>query len=173
MFQQGDEDMADVRGGQSLYKKEAFKMECAAARIDSNDEPQGLVISFPWGMPGLDYKEYRLCALSTDSPFFFLQSTHEPEVGLLLVNPFEVHRDYEFDLSDDVVKQLKIENDKQVAVFCTINTSRGIASATVNLLAPVVVNVERMIGKQIVLNDKKYSLQMPLAVSRGDQGEGS
>lgn len=129
-------------------------------------------ISFPWGMPGLDYNEYILNSLSEESTLFFLQSTAEPEVALLLVNPFAVYTDYEFDLSDDILEQLKIADLNQVVVFCTVNTSRGIDSATVNLLAPIVINTGEMLGKQVVLNDKKYSLRTPLSISRGVKEEG-
>jgi len=129
-------------------------------------------ISFPWGMPGLEYNEYILNSLSGESPFYFLQSTAEPEVALLLVNPFAVYTDYQFDLSEEVLEQLKISNVNQVAVFCTVNTSRGIDSATVNLLAPVVINTGEMLGKQVVLNDKKYSLRTPLSMRREEKEEG-
>ncbi|MFZ5647482.1 MAG: flagellar assembly protein FliW [Bacillota bacterium] len=147
-------------------------MECASESVEKNSRQSGLTVSFPWGMPGLDYKQYRLTALAEESPFFYLQSTEQPEVGLLLINPFAVERDYEFDISEDVVKKLKIEDQKQVAVFCTVNTNLGASSPTVNLLAPIVVNVDRLLGKQIVLNDKKYSLRTPLVLSSGDQEAG-
>ncbi|MFZ5632104.1 MAG: flagellar assembly protein FliW [Bacillota bacterium] len=131
-----------------------------------------LRISFPWGMPGLEYKEYTLIQLSGESPFYFLKSVARPEVGLLLVNPFLAYKEYEFDLSDEAAGQLQITEESQVAVFCTVNTSRGIDSATVNLLAPIVINTEKLLGKQIVLNDKNYSLRAPLVISRAAEGEG-
>jgi flagellar assembly factor FliW len=129
-------------------------------------------ITFPWGMPGLDDNEYLLESNSEESPFFLLQSAAEPEVALLLVNPFTVYTDYEFDLSDDILEKLKISDTSQVAVFCTVNTSCGIDSATVNLLAPIVINTKELLGKQVVLNDKKYSLRTPLSISREEKEEG-
>ena len=123
-------------------------------------------ISFPWGMPGLEYKTYILVSTAEESPFFFLQSVEEPDIGLLLINPFTVFSDYEFDLAEEVLKQLEISNNCQVAVFCTVNTSRGIESATVNLLAPIVINTEKLLAKQVVFNEKKYSLRTPLAIRR-------
>ncbi len=144
----------------------------AAGKTAGDDDARKLVLSFPWGMPGLDYRQYCLCALAEDSPFYFLQSTDRPEVGLLLINPFAVRGDYEFDLSADVLEQLKITDQRQVAVFCTVNAARGIRSATVNFLAPIVINVDLLLGKQVVLNDKKYSLRAPLTAGGGGPGEG-
>ena len=132
----------------------------------------GLIISFPWGMPGLEYSEYILSPLAQDSPFYFLQSVAQPEVGLLLMNPFTAFEDYEFDLNEDVAGQLKINDEKQVAVLCTVNTSRGIESVSINLLAPIVINTEHLLGRQVVLNDPKYSLRAPLILKKSaEKGE--
>lgn len=143
------------------------------AEINNNrDLEDDHIISFPWGLPGLeDYREYILNSLEEDSPFYYMRCSSQPEIGLLLVNPFEVFSDYEFDLDDTVVKQLDIADQKQLAVLCTVNTSRGIESATVNLLAPVVINIKLRQAKQVVLNDRRYSYQTPLAFEQaGDKG---
>ncbi|MEG3069838.1 MAG: flagellar assembly protein FliW [Candidatus Syntrophopropionicum ammoniitolerans] len=93
-------------------------------------------ISFPWGLPGLeDYQEFTFNLLGKDSAFCFLQAVRQPEVGLLVVNPYVYFSDYRIQLSREVAGRLKIEHQKQVAVLCTVNTSRGADEATVNLLA--------------------------------------
>lgn len=129
-------------------------------------EQGALKVSFPWGMPGLDYNEFTLSMLAPDSPFFFLRSTEEIRVGLLLINPFVTYNDYEFELEEEMAQQLKISDEKQVVVLCTVNTSRGIEFATVNLLAPIVINTEEFLAKQVVLNDKRYSLRTPLVFKK-------
>lgn len=132
----------------------------------TNTGMTALKINFPWGIPGLDYKEYMLSPLAEESPFIVMESVENPEVGLLLVSPFGAFSDYEFDLGDEVADQLEIKDQCQVAVLCTVNTSRGIDSATVNLLAPIVINKTNLLGKQVVLNEKKYSLRAPLTFNR-------
>jgi len=135
-------------------------MECAAEGTSKNKSD--LTIHFPWGLPGLEYERYTVIPLDPDSHFYFLQSTADQLVGLLLINPFVVFKDYEFELSDDIIKQLKIKDEKQIAVLCTANTSKGINSATVNLLAPIVINTKALVAKQVVLADKRYSIRTPL-----------
>ncbi|MCL5935563.1 MAG: flagellar assembly protein FliW [Firmicutes bacterium] len=148
-------------------------MKGSVEGAEKDNQLPGINISFPWGIPGLQDNEYTFSFLSDDAPFFFLQSVRQPEVGLLLIDPFLAFKDYEFDLLDDVAGQLKITDEKQVSVFCAVNTSRGIDFATVNLLAPIVINTEHFLGKQVVLNDKKYSLRAPLVISRAVKEEGS
>ncbi|TEB04915.1 Flagellar assembly factor FliW [Pelotomaculum schinkii] len=118
---------------------------------------------FPWGLPGLeDYHEFTLNSLGQDSPFGFLQAAGQQEIGLLLVNPYVFFEHYEFELSEEIAGQLKIDDENQVAVLCTVNTSQGYGAATVNLLAPIIINREKLLAKQVVLNDQKYSLRTPL-----------
>lgn len=145
-------------------------MECAAKETENINRQPGLLISFPWGIPGLEYTEYAFSALAPDSPFYYLRSTAEPRVGLILVNPFAAYGDYEFDLDGGVADQLEITDQKQLAVLCTVNTSRGIDQATVNLLAPIVINTEKLLAKQVVLNDRRYSLRTPLALKEAGEG---
>jgi flagellar assembly factor FliW len=122
-----------------------------------------LKVSFPWGLPGLEeYREFTLNPLGEGSPFCFLQAVRQREIGLLLVNPYVFYDKYDFDLNEETAGQLKIDDENQVAVLCTVNTSRGFEAATVNLLAPIVINTERLLAKQVVLNDRKYSLRTPL-----------
>lgn len=122
-----------------------------------------LKVLFPWGLPGLeDYREFTLNLLGKDSPFCFLQAVRQQEIGLLLINPYVFFDNYNFDLSEEIAGQLKIDDENQVVVLCTVNTSRGLEAATVNLLAPLIINKEKLLAKQVVLNDRKYSLRTPL-----------
>lgn len=125
---------------------------------------EGVIIDFPWGMPGLEYKQYLLISFKEDIPYYFLQCIEEPQIGLLLINPFSIYKDYEFELDDETAQMLEISKQNEVAVFCTVNTSRGIDSATVNLLAPIIINTVRRIGKQKVLTEQHYSLYEPLKI---------
>ena len=142
------------------------------AEVNKNKELEDdHTISFPWGIPGLeDCREFILNSLEEDSPFYYMRSSSQPEIGLLLVDPFAVFNDYEFDLDDEAAGQLQITDQKQMAVLCTVNTGNGVESATVNLLAPVVINIKQCQAKQVVLNDRRYSFRTPLALCRGGRG---
>lgn len=122
------------------------------------------VITFPAGLPGLpaDLTEFELVAAAEDSPFFFLQSLQDENTGFILVNPFAFFPNYEFDLPEEDARALGIKTSEDAAVFCIVNASRGLARATVNLLAPVVVNAATGTARQVVLVDERYSIRHPL-----------
>lgn len=123
-------------------------------------------LTFPAGLPGLpvELNRFELVALAEDSPFFFLQSLQEEKIGFILINPFLLFPDYEFNLPDEEAEALDIRAPKeQLAVFCIVNASRGLKSATVNLIAPVVLNNATGAARQVVLNDRRYSVRHPLS----------
>lgn len=130
---------------------------------EGNNRQSELKLLFPWGLPGLEeYQEFTLNVLGKDLPFCFLQADRQQEIGLLLINPYAFYDNYDFDLSEETAGQLKIDDENQAVVLCTVNTSMGFESATVNLLAPIIINKERLLAKQVVLNDQNYSLHTPL-----------
>jgi len=146
-------------------------VESAAVCEQISSRHEGVTVSFPWGMPGLDQDRYIVTVPVPGMPFYFLRGADRPEVGIMLVNPFAVFREYEFDLSEEVAGQLKITEPGQVAVLCTVNTSRGFESATANMMAPIVINIEKMLARQVVLHDSGYSLRQPLFPNTEAKGE--
>ncbi|OPY58776.1 MAG: Flagellar assembly factor FliW [Pelotomaculum sp. PtaU1.Bin035] len=127
------------------------------------------ILTFPASLPGLprELTRFSLTALPEDSPFFFLQSLQEDNTGFILINPFALYPDYEFDLPDEEAEALALTTPEYLAVFCIVNASRGLKSATVNLLAPVVLNTATGVARQIVLNDKRYTIRHPLPGTTG------
>ena len=122
------------------------------------------IITFSAGLPGLpaELTRFELVALADDSPFFFLQSLQDENVGFILINPFAFFSAYEFDLPDEETQALGITASRQVTVFCIVNASRGIKNATANLLAPVVVNTATGAARQVVLVNSRYGIRHPL-----------
>lgn len=127
-------------------------------------EQQGQILFFACGLPGLppELTRFELFSLAPDSPFFFLQSLEDENVGFILVNPFFFFPNYEFELPEEEATALGLASPEGVAVFCIVNPSRGWKYATVNLLAPVVVNVATGEARQVVLSDPRYGLRHPL-----------
>lgn len=127
------------------------------------------ILTFPASLPGLprELTRFSLTALSEDSPFSFLQSLQDDNTGFILINPFALYPDYEFDLPEEEAEILDLKASENLAVFCIVNTSRGLKSATVNLLAPVVLNTVTGKARQTVLSDKRYTIRHSLPGTTG------
>lgn len=119
------------------------------------------IIKFKEGILGFeDYSEY-LLMLNEDeeNPFHKLQSVEEKEISFYVVNPFLIVNDYDFELKESTIKLLEIESEKDLAVFSIVKIPEVLEDMTVNLSAPIVINSVSKLGKQLVLEDKSYSVR--------------
>ncbi|MEW6698712.1 MAG: flagellar assembly protein FliW [Bacillota bacterium] len=129
------------------------------------DKPNfsGVKILFQQGLPGFEHlREFDISRPLSDSPLYYLQSTEETEICFIVLNPFELTKSYEFDLPNSVEDLLEIKNPTDVVVFNIINVRGGLREATVNLQAPVIINVNACKGMQVVLNDNAFNVREPL-----------
>jgi flagellar assembly factor FliW len=114
---------------------------------------------FSEGIPGFERAQtYALLELEEYSPFAHLQSTDNPDLVFILVNPFEFFPSYEFDLSDVIIDELKIKKEEdEIIIRSIVNNREGLVESTTNLIAPIVLNAKQRVGKQIILTQGEYT----------------
>ncbi|RTQ94298.1 flagellar assembly protein FliW [Lysinibacillus telephonicus] len=127
------------------------------------------IITFEYGLPGFpDLKKFALLSLDADLPLALLQSTEEAEIGFVVAYPFLFKNDYEFEISDEDKEDLQIEKEEEVLAYSIVTLKETFHESTLNLLAPVVINTNKKLGKQIVLQDSAaYSLRYPIGAMEG------
>lgn len=107
-------------------------------------------------------------------PFAYLQSTEENGVGFMVAYPFSFAPTYELQVQEDEKAALNISEPNEVIVLSIVTIADPFDQSTLNLLAPLLINVANMNGKQIVLPpDTQYSTRTPLFSSSSEQEEGS
>ncbi|WP_404433573.1 flagellar assembly protein FliW [Sutcliffiella horikoshii] len=115
------------------------------------------VVKFPNGLPGfLEEKKFAVIPFSEDGTFFILQSVKTPELGFVLTNPFTFYPDYDFDLENQAVDTLELNSAEDVIVYTVLTMADPFHLTTANLQAPVVVNVKKKLGKQVILTGSPY-----------------
>lgn len=121
------------------------------------------VWTFPKGLPGFEEYHRFVWLRFEDTIFSCLQSLDDQSVAFITMSPFEVVRDYVFDLDDEIVRKLQLELDEDALtlVILTIPSEKP-EDATANLQAPVVVNWKRGLGMQVILNDGLFPLKFPI-----------
>ncbi|KIL49916.1 flagellar assembly protein FliW [Jeotgalibacillus soli] len=116
------------------------------------------IITFDEGIPGFpNHKSFVLLPIEQDIAFSVLQSTDEPGIAFIIVNPFDFKPDYEVDIPDHVVAALEIERPDQVEIFTILTVHSPFENTTANLQAPVVVNIIKRKAKQLIINDSSYT----------------
>lgn len=133
---------------------------------------QSKIIRFAQGIPGFEQsKSFIMLNPDPELPFSYLQSTDQPDVAFLLTDPFVFFPAYEFELSDQIVEELGINDEKFVQVWSVVSMKDDVRSATLNLLAPVVINSEQMAGCQVILQKTTYTTKHAIAAQSQEVGE--
>jgi flagellar assembly factor FliW len=134
-------------------------------------------ITFTHGIPGFDdYKKFIVLQPDPEMPFTFLQSIEEGKLSFILTNPHAFFPDYDIKLPGSVKDELHIESDEDCTVWTIVSVKESIEDATLNLLAPIIINVRVKQGKQVVLNGTPYRTKHPLLpaiVAEPGEGETS
>jgi len=126
--------------------------------IDERD-----IYTFPEGIPGFEQdKRFILIGLEGLDGFACLQCVDRGDLGFIIVDPFVFFPDYEFNLPDAEAKQLGVEKPGDLSVWTIVTIRDRLESATVNLVAPVVLNVRTRFGKQVILVDPNLGTRHPL-----------
>ena len=94
--------------------------------------------------------------------FSILHSVEDNSVGLIVVSPFNFYTEYELELDESTLNQLKINSEKDVTVVNTVTLNSSIKETTINLKAPIIINMSEKLGEQIILEDSKYAIKHPL-----------
>ncbi len=145
-------------------------MEIKTTRFGALKVEAADLIQFPGGMPGLE--ACRTWVLLTDAGnecLGWLQSTERPEIALAVVSPRRFVPNYQLRVSKSELEPLALADVRQAQVLVIVSKHDG--AITLNLKAPLVINPEVLIGRQVVANGElpvQYSLvreSMPLRKS--------
>ena len=133
---------------------------------------QSDIISFKAGIPGFEnLEDFVLLPLADESPFIIMQSVSDPDVAFVTVEPGNLIQDYEFEISDKAEKELKIESVSNLLILNIITLKNHIKNSTANLSAPIVINLEEKLGKQIILDDQRYQVRFKVFAAAEEVAE--
>ncbi|UUV14874.1 flagellar assembly factor FliW [Clostridioides difficile] len=113
-------------------------------------------------------KEYELLDIENEDILKEFNSTEEDCIGFIVVSPFEIIKEYEIVLNQETIEKLEVKSPNDIMLLNIITVGQTLEESTVNMKAPIVINVRNNCGMQIILQDEKYSIWHPLL--RGDGG---
>lgn len=117
------------------------------------------IINFPQGLLGFpDEKQFIIINdEDEENSFQWLQSLDQPDLAFVIINPFLIYEDYDIKISKTIKDKLEIGDIKDLAIYSIVVIPQDVEKMTANLLGPLVINVNKKIGKQIILDDNRYT----------------
>jgi flagellar assembly factor FliW len=125
------------------------------------------IVSFESGIPGFpDEDKFLILPLEEDGAFMILQSLMSPSLAFVIVNPFQYFPNYDFTLEDPLVEKLKVDSPEDVLVYTILTVQDPFEKTTANLQAPIIINAKKVLGKQVILNNEKYTTRHKILEKR-------
>ncbi len=120
------------------------------------------VIRFEKGLLAFEDEKEFLIIRNRETEFYYLQSVKNGEVTFILVDLKEVMPNYDPKVEVEFLQDLgEVNENLEVFNMCTVK--ENLEELTVNLLGPIVINMETKKGKQVIIaNDEGYSVKHKL-----------
>ncbi len=123
-------------------------------KIDIEDDK---LITFPEGIVGFPFLEHFALIHDEDnkeSAIMWLQSMEEPEFAMPVVEPQRVVDGYNPVINDDLLAPAGDLKPEQTYVLVTLTVPREIEKMSVNLKAPIIINMENNKAVQLIVEDE-------------------
>ena len=107
--------------------------------------------------PILGFEETKNMEFTTiDEIFVRLKSLDGKDFSFVLINPYLIRPDYEFDIPTYYQELPSLTPESKQQVFNIVALAKTIEESTVNFLAPVVINLDNNTMAQVILDTVNY-----------------
>ncbi len=139
-------------------------MKLDTVRFGTIDIDETRIFDFVLPIIGFDkLKKFVILEPNKDTLFKWLQSVEDPALAFPIISVSALNFDYTIDLPDSVVEALKIQNVESILVMnitsIPLDDPKG---TTINLLAPLIFNIDTQMAGQIVLSGSGYEINYPM-----------
>ena len=132
------------------------------------------VLVFPWGLPGFaNLRRFVALSLEGQEKFVWLQSLDDLSIALPTADPWQIFDEYAPQLPPYAVSSLNLTRPEDFVTLCVVVVSPGAEEMTMNLLAPVVINLQTRTGRQVTLETGGYSVRTPIPRTAPSSAEAS
>lgn len=112
------------------------------------------VFSFPHGLIGFEScQRWVLLSDADNDAIGWLQSANLPETALAVISPRRFLPEYQVRVNRGQLAPLELTGVDQAFVLIVVAKNGG--RLTVNLRAPLIINLNRRVGRQIVTSDEQ------------------
>ena len=135
------------------------------------------IITFENGIIGFpELKHFTLLhddEAGTDAGIRFLQSMEEPGFAMPVMDPLIVKQDYDPVVEDELLAGIGELNENNVLVMVTVTVPSDLTKMSVNLQGPIIINVEKRLAVQLIVENKDYPVKYPIydILKSGKDGE--
>lgn len=134
------------------------------ARFGEIDIEESRIFDFVLPVIGFnDVTKFIILEPNQSNLFRWLQSIEDPSLAFPIISVASLDYDYSIDLSDNVINSLEITNPESLLIMnITSIPQDNPRGTTINLLAPLIFNLDNYKAGQVVLSGSGYDISYPM-----------
>ena len=129
-------------------------MEINTSRFGAVEIAPEDILLFPRGLAGFEEcRHWILLADGENEAVAWLQSISRPDLALAVVSPRRFAPHYQVRVAKSELAALELALHEQAYVLCVLSKNDG--RLTLNLKAPLIINLDQRLGRQVVTTDEQ------------------
>ena len=139
-------------------------MKIETTKFGEVDINEDLIFDFIEPIIGYDeLKKYVLIEHTENSAFKWLQSIDKADLAFPVTSPALFDIDYQFEIPTDKADKLSLTSvETLISLNIVTIPSENPRKATINLLAPIIINAANKKGMQLILSNTNYPVKAQL-----------
>ncbi|MGI6620833.1 MAG: flagellar assembly protein FliW [Bacillota bacterium] len=133
-------------------------MEVPTKRFGIVEVDESRILHFPEGLIGFpDYRRFIVLDLDKGGFLKWLQSVDEESLGFVIIDPRVPFVDYDPVFAPGDLQGLGACRPDELVLMSVVTVPGDAKEMTANLLAPLLINPEKRLGRQVIVSDPKYT----------------
>ena len=139
-------------------------MKLNTVRFGEIEIEEDRIFNFAMPIIGFDMlHKFIILDPNKETLFKWLQSVEDPALAFPIISVSALNLDYTIDLPDNIVETLDIKNVESLLVMnITSIPQENPKGTTINLLAPLIFNLDNQSAAQVVLSGSGYDISYPM-----------
>jgi flagellar assembly factor FliW len=122
--------------------------------------PESKIITMERPILGFE-RLHSFCLVEMDelTPFMWLQSTEDPNVAFMVMNPVTLFPDYHIHINSMEIAELEVADVRAVETYVVVTFADRPEDISANLQGPILINTLNNKAKQLVLVNSQYHVK--------------
>ncbi|MBC7075358.1 MAG: flagellar assembly protein FliW [Syntrophomonadaceae bacterium] len=133
-------------------------MKIKSSRLGEVEIDEKSMVFFEEGIPAFeDRKRFIFLELEAESPFYYMQSVDDGELCFIVAIPNVFFPTYQPEIEKEDLEKIGLEDENDLMVFAILTVPEDFKKTTANLMAPIIVNLKKNKGLQVVPMKSRYT----------------
>ncbi|ONI43388.1 hypothetical protein AN641_10230 [Candidatus Epulonipiscioides gigas] len=120
------------------------------------------IITFNKGILGFEEYNQYLIVEDENNGLFYLQVKEEPRIEFIILSPSMFKEAYEPEINEDYFNAVQAQKEDELILYVIVKLAQDENDITVNMQAPILINTEKRLGIQVIVEGDKYKTREKL-----------